>query len=69
MLMTALAAGLAGFRYRRCRQRARPCRALLRRLCPHSQEQFGNPRGKFEGIEGPLARIAGIAYQLDAARR
>jgi len=25
--------------------------------------------GKFEGIEEPLARIAGTAYLLDAARR
>lgn len=31
--------------------------------------QFGIPIGKFEGIEERLARIAGIAYQLDAARR
>ncbi|WP_436424412.1 acyl-CoA dehydrogenase family protein, partial [Enterococcus faecium] len=33
------------------------------------REQFHVPIGKFEGIEEPLARIAGTAYQLDAARR
>jgi len=30
---------------------------------------FNVPIGKFEGIEEPLARIAGTAYLLDAARR
>ena len=33
------------------------------------REQFGISIGKFEGIEEPLARIAGTAYLLDAARR
>ncbi len=33
------------------------------------RRQFGMPIGKFEGIEEPLARIAGYAYGLDAARR
>src|SRR6202012_3914728 len=33
------------------------------------REQFNIPIGKFEGIEEPLARIAGTAYLLDAARR
>ncbi len=32
------------------------------------RQQFGLPIGKFEGIEEPLARIAGYAYTLDAAR-
>lgn len=31
--------------------------------------QFGLPIGKFEGIEEPLARIAGFNYVLEAARR
>jgi acyl-CoA dehydrogenase len=31
--------------------------------------QFGIPVGKFEGIQERLARIAGTAYTLDAARR
>ena len=33
------------------------------------REQFGLPIGRFEGIEEPLARIAGHAYFMDAARR
>ena len=33
------------------------------------RRQFGIPIGKFEGIEEPLARIAGYAYSLDAARK
>src|SRR3978361_2436318 len=33
------------------------------------RDQFTVPIGRFEGIEEPLARIAGIAYLLDAARR
>ncbi len=35
----------------------------------HIRRQFGVAIGKFEGIEEPLARIAGNAYVLDAARR
>ena len=33
------------------------------------RRQFGLPIGRFEGIEEPLARIAGYAYGLDAARK
>ncbi len=33
------------------------------------RRQFGLPIGKFEGIEEPLARIAGFTYLMDAARR
>ena len=33
------------------------------------RRQFGLPIGRFEGIETPLARIAGLAYGLEAARR
>jgi len=33
------------------------------------REQFGVPIGKFEGVQGRLARIAGVAYQIEAARR
>ncbi len=33
------------------------------------REQFGLPIGRFEGIEAPLARIAGRTYLVDAARR
>jgi acyl-CoA dehydrogenase len=68
MLMTALAAGrgvslpslsAAGAAYA-----ARTTGAYAR-----IREQFGIPIGKFEGIEEPLARMAGSAYLLDAARR
>jgi len=33
------------------------------------RRQFGRPIGEFEGIEESLARIAGLTYQMDAARR
>ncbi|MBK8097901.1 MAG: acyl-CoA dehydrogenase [Planctomycetes bacterium] len=33
------------------------------------RQQFGMAIGKFEGIEEPLARIAGFTYVLEAARR
>ncbi len=33
------------------------------------RQQFGMPIGRFEGIEEPLARIAGMTYQMEAARR
>jgi acyl-CoA dehydrogenase len=68
MLMTALVAGrgislpslsAAGAAYA-----ARTTGAYAR-----IREQFNVPIGKFEGIEEPLARIAGTAYLLDAARR
>lgn len=68
MLMTALAAGrgislpslsAAGAAYA-----ARTTGAYAR-----IREQFNLPIGKFEGIEEPLARIAGLAYLIDAARR
>ncbi|MDJ0807384.1 MAG: acyl-CoA dehydrogenase [Gammaproteobacteria bacterium] len=32
------------------------------------RRQFGRPIGQFEGIEEALARIAGLTYQMDAAR-
>ncbi|MBR1202727.1 MULTISPECIES: acyl-CoA dehydrogenase [unclassified Bradyrhizobium] len=68
MLITALAAGrgislpslsAAGAAYA-----ARTTGAYAR-----IREQFGISISKFEGIEEPLARIAGTAYLLDAARR
>jgi acyl-CoA dehydrogenase len=68
MLMTALAAGrgislpsqsASGAAYA-----ARTAGAYAR-----IREQFGISISKFEGIEEPLARIAGTAYLLDAARR
>lgn len=33
------------------------------------RRQFGMPIGRFEGIEEPLARIAGMTYQMEATRR
>jgi acyl-CoA dehydrogenase len=33
------------------------------------RKQFGTPIGKFEGIEEPLARIAGFNYLLEAMRK
>ncbi|HEV8311787.1 MAG TPA: acyl-CoA dehydrogenase [Burkholderiaceae bacterium] len=33
------------------------------------REQFGVPIGRFEGVRERLARIAGLAYELDAVRR
>jgi len=33
------------------------------------REQFDTPIGRFEGIEEPLARIAGYTYAMDAVRR
>lgn len=33
------------------------------------RRQFNQPIGHFEGVEEPLARIAGLTYQMDAARR
>lgn len=33
------------------------------------RQQFGMSIGKFEGIEEPMARIGGMAYTLEAARR
>ncbi len=33
------------------------------------RKQFGVPIGKFEGVEEPLARIAGTAYFIEALRR
>ena len=68
MLMSALAAGrgislpslsAAGAAYA-----ARTTGAYAR-----IREQFNISISKFEGIEEPLARIAGTAYLLDAARR
>ena len=33
------------------------------------RRQFNLPIGQFEGIEKPLARIAGLTYQMDSARQ
>ena len=68
MLMTALAAGrgisLPSLSAAGAAHAARTTGAYAR-----IREQFGISIGKFEGIEEPLARIAGTAYLLDGARR
>jgi acyl-CoA dehydrogenase len=68
MLMTALAAGrgisLPSLSAAGAALAARTTGAYAR-----IREQFGISISKFEGIEEPLARIAGTAYLLDAARR
>jgi acyl-CoA dehydrogenase len=68
MLMTALAAGrgisLPSLSAAGAAFAARTTGAYAR-----IREQFGIAIGKFEGIQEPLARIAGTAYLLDAARR
>ncbi len=33
------------------------------------REQFDTPIGRFEGVEEPIARIAGLTYLMDATRR
>lgn len=33
------------------------------------RRQFGQPIGRFEGVQEALARIAGLTYQMDSARR
>ncbi|WP_425568397.1 acyl-CoA dehydrogenase [Pseudaeromonas paramecii] len=33
------------------------------------RQQFGQPIGRFEGVQESLARIAGLSYQMDAARQ
>jgi acyl-CoA dehydrogenase len=68
MLMSALAAGrgisLPSLSAAAAAHAARTTGAYAR-----VREQFGIPIGRFEGIQVRLARLAGLAYQLDAARR
>src|SRR5437762_9338122 len=68
MLMTALAAGrgisLPSLSAAGAAFAARTTGAYAR-----IRDQFRISIGKFEGIQAPLARIAGTAYLLDAARR
>ncbi|MEJ2132876.1 MAG: acyl-CoA dehydrogenase, partial [Gammaproteobacteria bacterium] len=68
MLMAALAAGrsisLPALSAGAVKLAARTTGAYAR-----IREQFGIPIGKFEGVQARLARIAGNAYLLEAARR
>lgn len=68
MLMTALAAG-RGISLPSLSAAGAACAARTTGAYARIREQFGISIGKFEGIEEPLARIAGTAYLLDAARR
>ena len=68
MLMESLAAGraisLPSLAVAGAQLAARVCGAYAT-----VREQFDNPIGRFEGIEEPLARIGGLTYLMDAARR
>ena len=68
MLMSALAAGRGISLPSQSASGAAYC-ARATGAYARIREQFKVPIGRFEGIEEPLARIAGTAYQLDAARR
>src|SRR5207245_5843154 len=68
MLMTALAAG-RGISLPSLSAAGASYAARTTGAYAPIREQFGISIGKFEGIEEPLARIAGTAYLLDAARR
>jgi acyl-CoA dehydrogenase len=68
MLMSALAAG-RGISLPSLSAAAAAYCARTSGAYARIREQFGIPIGKFEGIEEPLARIAGTAYLIDGARR
>jgi acyl-CoA dehydrogenase len=68
MLMSALAAG-RGISLPSLSAAAAAYCARTTGAYARIREQFGIPIGKFEGIEEPLARIAGVAYLIDGARR
>jgi acyl-CoA dehydrogenase len=68
MLMSALAAGRGISLPSQSSSGAAYC-ARSAGAYARVRQQFNVPIGRFEGIEDPLARIAGTAYQLDAARR
>jgi acyl-CoA dehydrogenase len=68
MLMNCLAAG-RGISIPACA--AGGAKLVARVASAHAavRKQFGLPIGRFEGIEEPLARIAGTSWLLEAARR
>ena len=68
MLMTALAAG-RGISLPAQSGAAAAMTALTTGAYARIRQQFGTPIGKFEGIQERLARLAGNAYMVDAARR
>jgi acyl-CoA dehydrogenase len=67
MLMEALSAGRA---ISLPAQAVAGAKALARGTGAYAavRRQFGLPIGRFEGVEEPLARLAGFAYALEAAR-
>ncbi len=67
MLMEALSGGRA---VSLPAQSVGGAKALARTVGAYAavREQFGTPIGRFEGVEEPLARIAGLTYLLEAAR-
>jgi len=68
MLMAALAAGRGISLPSQSASAAAYC-ALTTGAYARVRQQFNTPIAKFEGIQERLARIAGNAYLLDAARR
>ncbi|MCQ8780699.1 acyl-CoA dehydrogenase [Mangrovibrevibacter kandeliae] len=68
MLVTALAAGRAISLPSQSAASAALC-ARATGAYARIRTQFGVPIGLFEGIQQPLADIAGNVYQIDAARR
>lgn len=68
MLMTALAAG-RGISLPAQSGAAAAFTALTTGAYARVRQQFGVPLGKFEGVQERLARLAGNAYVVDAARR
>jgi len=68
MLMDCLAAG-RGISLPSLAVGASQLAARVTSAYANVREQFGLPIGRFEGIEEPLARIAGHTYLMDAARR
>jgi acyl-CoA dehydrogenase len=68
MLMTALAAG-RGVSLPALSGASAAFSALTTGSYARVRQQFGLPVGKFEGVQERLARIAGTAYLVDAARR
>jgi acyl-CoA dehydrogenase len=68
MLMDCLAAG-RGISLPSLSVGASELAARVTSAYANVREQFGLPIGRFEGIEEPIARIAGLTYVMDAARR